>query len=57
MILTTMPVPPQPVRKQSEDDLTYKLGGIIKASAIVRRCEQGAPANGIAEFEQLFSGK
>ncbi|KAF7426815.1 DNA-directed RNA polymerase II subunit rpb1 [Pleurotus ostreatus] len=64
MILTVMPVPPPPVRPsiavdggtmQSEDDLTYKLGDIIKASANVRRCEQeGAPAYVISEFEQLL---
>jgi len=64
MILTVMPVPPPPVRPsiavdggamRSEDDLTYKLGDIIKASANVRRCEQeGAPAHVIAEFEQLL---
>lgn len=40
---------------RSEDDLTYKLGDIIKASANVRRCEQeGAPAHVITEFEQLL---
>lgn len=40
---------------RSEDDLTYKLGDIIKASANVRRCEQeGAPAHIISEFEQLL---
>ncbi|KAF8907622.1 hypothetical protein CPB84DRAFT_1813483 [Gymnopilus junonius] len=64
MILTVMPVPPPPVRPsiavdggamRSEDDLTYKLGDIIKASANVRRCEQeGAPAHVINEFEQLL---
>ncbi|KAF5323647.1 hypothetical protein D9758_017141 [Tetrapyrgos nigripes] len=64
MILTVMPVPPPPVRPsipvdggamRSEDDLTYKLGDIIKSSANVRRCEQeGAPAHVIAEFEQLL---
>jgi DNA-directed RNA polymerase beta' subunit len=64
MILTVMPVPPPPVRPsiavdggtmRSEDDLTYELGDIIKASANVRRCEQeGAPAHVIAEFEQLL---
>lgn len=64
MILTVMPVPPPPVRPsiavdggvmRSEDDLTYKLGDIIKASANVRRCEQeGAPAHVITEFEQLL---
>lgn len=64
MILTVMPVPPPPVRPsiavdggamRSEDDLTYKLGDIIKASASVRRCEQeGAPAHIVSEFEQLL---
>ncbi|KAF6751321.1 RNA polymerase II large subunit [Ephemerocybe angulata] len=64
MILTVLPVPPPPVRPsiavdggamRSEDDLTYKLGDIIKASANVRRCEQeGAPAHVISEFEQLL---
>jgi DNA-directed RNA polymerase II subunit RPB1 len=40
---------------RSEDDLTYKLGDIIKASANVRRCEQEeAPADIITEFEQLL---
>ncbi|KDQ17519.1 hypothetical protein BOTBODRAFT_29699 [Botryobasidium botryosum FD-172 SS1] len=64
MILTVLPVPPPPVRPsiavdggvmRSEDDLTYKLGDILKASANVRRCEQeGAPAHVISEFEQLL---
>ncbi|KAL5534789.1 hypothetical protein ACEPAG_1253 [Sanghuangporus baumii] len=64
MILTVLPVPPPPVRPsistdggalRSEDDLTYKLGDIIKASANVRRCEEeGAPAHVISEFEQLL---
>ncbi|KZT42808.1 beta and beta-prime subunits of DNA dependent RNA-polymerase [Sistotremastrum suecicum HHB10207 ss-3] len=64
MILTVMPVPPPAVRPsiavdggvmRSEDDLTYKLFDIIKASANVRRCEQeGAPAHVINEFEQLL---
>lgn len=64
MILTVMPVPPPPVRPsiavdggamRSEDDLTYKLGEIIKASAHVRRCEQeGAPAHVISEHEHLL---
>jgi DNA-directed RNA polymerase II subunit RPB1 len=47
MILMVMPIPPPPVcpsiavdggAMRSEDDLTYKLGDIIKASANVRRC-------------------
>lgn len=40
---------------RSEDDLTYKLAEVIKASASVRRCEQeGAPAHISTEFEQLL---
>jgi DNA-directed RNA polymerase II subunit RPB1 len=64
MILTVMPVPPPPVRPsiavdggamRSEDDLTFKLGEIIKASANVRKSEQeGSPAHIINEFEQLL---
>ncbi|KAL1667203.1 hypothetical protein EV715DRAFT_255403 [Schizophyllum commune] len=64
MILTVLPVPPPPVRpsiamdggaQKSEDDLTYKLIEIIKASGNVRRCEQeGAPAHVVNEFEQLL---
>jgi len=64
MILTVLPVPPPPVRpsisvdggvRRSEDDLTYKLADIIKASGNVRRSEQeGAPAHIITEFEQLL---
>ncbi|KAJ7668592.1 hypothetical protein DFH06DRAFT_1126070 [Mycena polygramma] len=37
---------------RSEDDLTYKLGDIIKASANVRRCEKDTPAHVMTEFEQ-----
>ncbi|KAG2023660.1 RNA polymerase II large subunit [Coprinopsis cinerea AmutBmut pab1-1] len=64
MILTVLPVPPPPVRPsiavdggtmRSEDDLTYKLGDIIKASSNVKRCEEeGVPAHIISEFEQLL---
>ena len=64
MILTVLPVPPPPVRPsisvdggtmRSEDDLTFKLGDILKANANVRRCEQeGTPAHVISEFEQLL---
>lgn len=64
MILTVLPVPPPPVRPsiavdggamRSEDDLTYKLGDVIKASVNVRRCEnEGAPSHVITEFEQLL---
>ncbi|OJA14356.1 hypothetical protein AZE42_12412 [Rhizopogon vesiculosus] len=39
----------------SEDDLTYKLSEIIKASAHVWQCEQeGAPAHVISEHEHLL---
>lgn len=64
MILTVLPVPPPPVRPsiavdggtmRSEDDLTFKLSEILKASQNVRRFEQeGAPAHVINEFEQLL---
>lgn len=64
MILTVLPVLPLPVRPsiptdggalRSEDDSTYKLGDIIKASANVRGCEEeGAPAHVISQFEQLL---
>jgi DNA-directed RNA polymerase II subunit RPB1 len=64
MILTVLPVPPPPVRPsisvdggamRSEDDLTYKLGDILKASATVRKYEQeGSPPHVIAEHEQLL---
>jgi len=66
MIITVLPVPPPPVRPsivmdgsssgpRGEDDLTYKLGDIIRASANVRRCEaEGSPQHVIAEFETLL---
>ena len=66
MIVTVIPVPPPPVRPsisvdgsgqgmQSEDDLTYKLGDIIRANGNVRRCEMdGSPGHVVAEFEQLL---
>ncbi len=64
MIVTVMSVPLPPVRPsipvdggamRTEDDLTYKLADIIKASATVRRCEEeGAPFHVISEFEQLL---
>lgn len=63
MIITVLPVPPPPVRPsiainesaRGEDDLTYKLADIIKASQNVDRCEQeGAPAHVINEFEALL---
>jgi DNA-directed RNA polymerase II subunit RPB1 len=66
MIITVLPVPPPPVRpsisvdgtgqgSRGEDDLTYKLGDIIRANGNVRRCEQdGSPAHVVNEFEQLL---
>ncbi|KAJ7288580.1 hypothetical protein C8J57DRAFT_520226 [Mycena rebaudengoi] len=60
-VLTVMPPPVHPSIAiegeaiRSEDDLTFKLGDIIKASANVQRCEQeGTPAHVITEFEQLL---
>lgn len=65
MIITVLPVPPPPVRPsisvdggngmRGEDDLTYKLGDIIRASGNVRTCEaEGSPAHVVADFEQLL---
>ena len=66
MIITVLPVPPPPVRPsisvdgtgqgmRGEDDLTYKLGDIIRANGNVRRCEtEGSPGHVVTEFEQLL---
>lgn len=64
MILTVLPVPPPPVRPsisvdggamRSEDDLTYKLAEILKASIQVRTKEQeGVPPSVLEPFEQLL---
>lgn len=66
MILTVLPVPPPPVRPsismdgtgqgmRGEDDLTYKLGDIIRANGNVRQAQQeGSPAHVAADFEQLL---
>jgi len=66
MIITVLPVPPPPVRPsvvvdqsnqnlRGEDDLTYKLGDIIRANSNVRRCEQeGSPQHVVSEFEGLL---
>ncbi|KAI0007643.1 beta and beta-prime subunits of DNA dependent RNA-polymerase [Xylariaceae sp. FL0662B] len=66
MILTVLPVPPPPVRPsismdgtgqglRNEDDLTYKLGDIIRANGNVRQAiQEGSPAHISAEFEQLL---
>ena len=63
MIVTVLPVPPPAVRPsiqqgdgmKSHDDLTFKLGDIIKANANVKKGEvEGAPAHVIKEFEDLL---
>ncbi len=62
MIISVLPVPPPPVRpsimmdsmSRSEDDLTFKLADIVKASASLKKHEaDGAPAHILAEYEQL----
>jgi DNA-directed RNA polymerase II subunit RPB1 len=64
MIISVLPVPPPPVRPgvavdgtsmRGEDDLTYKLGDIIRANASVKRCEQeGSPGHVVKEFKDLL---
>lgn len=63
MILTVLPVPPPPVRpsisfnetQRGEDDLTYKLGDILKANINVQRLEiNGSPQHVIQESEALL---
>ncbi|KAF2853474.1 DNA-directed RNA polymeras-like protein ii largest subunit [Plenodomus tracheiphilus IPT5] len=65
MILTVLPVPPPPVRPsisvdgtgqgmRGEDDLTYKLGDIIRANGRVQECiQEGSPQHVLNEFEAL----
>ncbi|KAL5514729.1 hypothetical protein ACEPAG_2045 [Sanghuangporus baumii] len=64
MAFTVLPLQPFPVRPsistdsgalRRKDDLTYKSGDIIKASATVFGCEEEeAPICVISEFEQLL---
>ena len=66
MIITVLPVPPPPVRPsismdgtgqgmRGEDDLTYKLGDILRANGNVRQAQQeGSPAHILADFENLL---
>ena len=66
MIITVLPVPPPPVRPsismdgtgqgmRGEDDLTYKLGDIIRANGNVRQAQQeGSPQHVTADFEALL---
>ncbi|KAH7390937.1 hypothetical protein DE146DRAFT_618562 [Phaeosphaeria sp. MPI-PUGE-AT-0046c] len=65
MIMTVLPVPPPPVRPsisvdgtgqgmRGEDDLTYKLGDIIRANGRVQECiSEGSPQSILNEFEAL----
>lgn len=66
MIVTVLPVPPPPVRPsismdgtgtgmRNEDDLTYKLGDIIRANGNVRQAHrEGSPAHIARDFEELL---
>ncbi|CRK32067.1 hypothetical protein BN1708_018908, partial [Verticillium longisporum] len=66
MIITVLPVPPPPVRPsismdgtgqgmRNEDDLTYKLGDIIRANGNVRQAiREASPAHIARDFEQLL---
>ncbi|KAF2713632.1 beta and beta-prime subunits of DNA dependent RNA-polymerase [Pleomassaria siparia CBS 279.74] len=66
MVLTVLPVPPPPVRPsisvdgtgqgmRGEDDLTYKLGDIIRANGRVQESIQtGSPQHVLNEFESLL---
>jgi DNA-directed RNA polymerase II subunit RPB1 len=66
MVISVLPVPPPPVRPsisvdgtgqgmRGEDDLTYKLGDIIRANARVRECiHEGSPQHILTEFESLL---
>lgn len=66
MIVTVLPVPPPPVRPsismdgtgqglRNEDDLTYKLGDIIRANGNVRQAiAEGAPQHIVTDFENLL---
>ena len=66
MIVTVLPVPPPPVRPsismdgtgtgmRNEDDLTYKLGDIIRANGNVKQAiREGSPAHIARDFEELL---
>lgn len=63
MVLTVLPVPPPQVRpgvtefgsSMGQDDLTYKLADIIRASANLTRMEQeGAPSHILNDFADLL---
>ncbi|KAF2493947.1 DNA-directed RNA polymerase II largest subunit [Lophium mytilinum] len=66
MIISVLPVPPPPVRPsisvdgtgqgmRGEDDLTYKLGDIIRANGRVRECiQEASPQHITEEYENLL---
>lgn len=66
MIITVLPVPPPPVRPsismdgtgngiRNEDDLTYKLGDIIRANSNVKQSiREGSPQHILRDFEELL---
>ncbi|KAL1882158.1 DNA-directed RNA polymerase II core subunit rpo21 [Diaporthe australafricana] len=66
LVVTVLPVPPPPVRPsismdgtgqglRNEDDLTYKLGDIIRANGNVKQAlSEGSPAHILNDFEQLL---
>jgi len=63
MVCTVLPVPPPAVRpsvqsddgKNSQDDLTFKLGDVLKWSANLREQEEnGAPAHIVSEVENML---
>lgn len=66
MIIQVLPVPPPPVRPsismdgtgqgiRNEDDLTYKLGDIIRANGNVKQAlAEGSPAHISQDFEALL---
>jgi DNA-directed RNA polymerase II subunit RPB1 len=66
MIISVLPVPPPPVRPsismdgtgtgmRGEDDLTYKLGDIIRANGNVRQAiQEGSPKHIQEDFEKLL---
>ncbi|KAE9975891.1 hypothetical protein EG328_002936 [Venturia inaequalis] len=66
MIIRNLLVPPPPVRPsvsvdgtgqgmRGEDDLTHKLGDIIRANQNVKKCTQeGSPQHVVVEFEALL---
>jgi DNA-directed RNA polymerase II subunit RPB1 len=66
MIITVVAVPPPPVRPsismdgtangiRNEDDLTYKLGDILRSNSNVKQCiRDGSPAHILREHEELL---